>query len=236
MQSSYFIRLFVFINALMCICITSGFSQPVIVALPRWMVTGTLDYSIPQAPSKRFMDHNHPGFSVEAQYRIQYNKPFLAGLFYKESILSRYVLEYPSGDIDIKEKANTRKIEGGITASFYPEINWLLQPYLTGRIGLAVFQTSSILTDSDTQESLERISESTTSAPTYGLDIGVHIVPNIWYIRGDIRVGFVGNTSTDYLLLDKANEGTTGFPIDYFKQYTASGKWLKISAGLSFLF
>jgi hypothetical protein len=204
------------------------------------MVTGLATYNIPQAPTKKFIDHDRWGYQVEFQYRIQYNKPFLAGICYNESTLSRYVLTYTqssgNGDTEIKEKANTRRIEPGLCAGFYPEVNWLFQPYLNGRIGFAIFQTSSILTDNETQENIDRISESTSAAPSYGLDFGIHIVPNIWYIRGDLRFGFSGNTSVDYLVLDRENAGTTGFPIDYFLQHSSAGKWLKITAGISYLF
>jgi len=223
---------------LFCMSICS--SQTVITALPRWMVTSLIYYDIPQSPTKRFVDHNSWGYQFEAQYRLQYNKPFMAGLYYHEASLSKYVLKYTqssgNGDIDIREKANTRRIETGLSAGFYPEINWLLQPYLIGRAGLSIFHSSSILTDRDTKENIERISESTTFAPAYGLDLGVHIVPVIWYIRGDIRIGVSGNTSARYLILDKENAETTGYPIDYFESHTSAGKWLKLSAGISYLF
>jgi hypothetical protein len=216
------------------------FGQPVIEALPRWMVSGHLMYQIPQAPVDRFLDQDDWGYLLEAQYRLQYNKPFLAGIYYGEAWLSKYVLKYeqpsPEGDIKIKEKANTRRLEGGFTAGFHPEVNWLFQPYAQGRLGIALFQSSSILTDRDTQENIERISESARYVPSYGLDIGIHIVPTIWYVRGDIRVGIVSNPSVTFLALDEANKGTTGFPIEYFKEYTSSGRWLKVSVGVSYLF
>ncbi len=215
-------------------------AQYVITALPRWMATTLVTYHIPQSPSKRFIDHNNWGYQAEFQYRLQYNKPFLAGAYYNESTLSKYVLKYTqssgTGDIPIREKANTRRIETGLSTGFYPEVNWLFQPYLIGRIGLSIFQTSSILRDRDSGEIIDRISESSSGAPAYGLDFGLHIVPNIWYIRGDIRFGFSGNTSVDYMILDKDDAGETGYPIDYFVKHTSAGKWLKISAGISYLF
>src|SRR5690349_9930772 len=175
------------------------------------MITVMSHYLIPDAPTNKFIDHNSFGFQVEAQYRLQYNKPFLAGLHYSRSTLSRYVLKYTQssgiGDIHVREKAITRRIETGLMAGFYPEVNWLLQPYLVGHSGLCIFHTSSVLTDDDTDESIDRISESTTYAPLYSLDVGVHIVPVIWYLRGDIRFGFTRNTSIDYYILDKENAG-----------------------------
>ena len=215
-------------------------AQVIIEALPRWMFGVHLNYNFPQKPVSRLLDDGSTGYQVEFQYRVQYNKPFLAGGYYNEFTLSRHEIEYTqasgAGDINISEKANTRRIEMGLTAGFYPEINWLIQPYLQGRIGMAIFQSSSILKDSDTDENIERISEKTTIAPAYGLDIGFHVVPNIWYLRGDVRVGFTGNTSTSFLLLDEENAGTSGIPIDYFENHTSAGNWLKISAGISYMF
>ena len=218
---------------------TSIIAQEVIEALPRWMTSVHLGYSIPQHPTTRFLKGEQWSYRIEAQYRVKYNQPFLAGVYYDESTLSRYVLKYSQssgvGTLDIKEKANTRRLEPGITAGFYPEVNWLLQPYLQGRFGLSIFQTSSILTDRDTDETIERISEFTTVAPAYGLDLGVHIVPNLWYIRGDVRIGYAGNTSTSYLLYDEESEVMSDYPIDYFKLYTSAGRWLRVSLGISHL-
>lgn len=218
----------------------SASGQEIIEALPRWLGSAHFNVLVPAEPTDRFLTESKPGFQFEFQYRVQYNKPFVAGAYYSEFTLSKYVLHYVqtsgAGDINIKEKANTRRIEAGITAGFYPEINWLLQPYLQGRAGLAIFQTSSILTDKDDQEEIDRISEQTSSAPAYGLDLGIHIVPNLWYLRGDVRVGFTANTSASYMLRDKETTGTSDFPIDYFQNHTSSGRWFKVSAGVSYLF
>lgn len=226
----------VFFISVSCNC----YGQEIIEALPRWLFGMHLNYTKPQPPLSKFTSDAHIGYQFEFQYRLQYNKPFLLGGYYSELPVSLYSHEYiqstGNGDITIKETAKTRRPEFGLTAGFYPEINWLLQPYLQGRFGWAIFQTSSILKDIDTDEEVDRISEFTTAAPSYGLDIGVHIVPNIWFLRGDVRIGFIGNTSTDFLLLDKEEAGTTGLPIDYFKTYTSTGNWFKISAGLSYLF
>ena len=229
------------LNLFLVVALSFNFShdacaQEVIKALPRWMVSGHINYLVPGEPASNFMDDGSFGYQIEAQYRVQYNKPFLAGLVFQETGLSRYVLKYEDSGTDIKEKANTRRVLIGLTAGFYPEINWLLQPYLQGRIGYTIFQTSSILTDRDDHEVIERISEKTTSVPGYGLDVGIHVVPNIWYLRGDIRIGFDSNPSTSYLLLDEENKGTTGYPIDYFEEHRSAGRWLKISMGLSYMF
>ena len=215
-------------------------AQYVIKALPRWMISTHLDYMNPREPVDQFLDEDDWGYRFEFQYRLQYNKPFLAGLYFAEAGLSKYELTYTLYDPDavtyIKEKANTRRLDFGLTAGFYPEINWLLQPYLQGRVGMAVYQSSSILKDDETDESIDRISEMTSSVLSYGLDLGIHIVPNIWYVRGDIRVGFVANPSVSFLSLDEANAGTSGNPIDYFEEHTSAGSWLKVSVGISYLF
>ncbi|MBK9106544.1 MAG: hypothetical protein IPL92_18795 [Saprospiraceae bacterium] len=215
-------------------------AQYVIKVLPRWMFSTHLDYMLPQSPVDRFLDADDWGYRFEFQYRLQYNKPFLAGLYLSEAGLSKYELNYilydPDGAISVREKANTRRLEFGLTAGFYPEINWLLQPYVQGRVGMAVYQSSSILTDDDSDENIERISEMTSSVLAYGMDFGIHIVPNIWYLRGDVRVGFVANPSGTFLSLNEENAGSTGHPIEYFEQHTSSANWLKFSVGLSYLF
>ena len=235
----YLNRLFILILCLSVMAIPAG-AQEIIEALPRWLGSAHVNYLFPGEPINKFLEHNQGGYQLEFQYRVQYNKPFLAGAYFSESGLSKYVIHYTqptgNGDVDVKEKANTRRLELGITAGFYPEVNWLIQPYLQGRAGAAIFQTSSILIDDDTDEELERISESTSSAPAYGLDLGFHMVPNIWYLRGDVRFGFVANTSTSYLLLNEDEADNTGSPIDYFDTHTSAGKWYKISVGISYLF
>src|SRR5688500_14657125 len=144
-------------------------AQVIIEALPRFQAGVQLNYLMPDEPVNLFVTDNKFGYQFEIQYRVQYNKPFLAGAYYSEFTLSKYVLKYVqasgNGDIDVREKANTRRLEAGLSAGFYPEINWLLQPYLQGRFGVAIFQTSSILIDDDTDESLERISEHTSMTP-----------------------------------------------------------------------
>ena len=225
------------IGLFICVGIVPCSSQAVINALPRWMVSSHATLMIPQEPFERYSDNATPGFLFEAQYRVQYNKPFLAGLYYGESAISHYAFNYLTSDgIDIRERATTRRKSFGISAGFYPEINWLLQPYLQGHAGVAIFKTASILKDRDSQEEIDRITENSSSATSYGLDLGIHIVPNIWYIRGDVRLGIVGNTSAEYMTLNEEDKGTTGFPVDYFEYHTSAGKWLKVSAGISFLF
>jgi len=219
---------------------TPASAQYIIKALPKWLVSAHLDYMVPQSPVDQFLDADDWGYHIEMQYRLQYNKPFLAGAYFSEAGISKYVLEYvqydPDGETAIRDKANTRRLEFGATAGFYPEINWLLQPYLQGRVGMAVYQTSTILKDDDTDEKIDRISEMTSSVLSYGMDFGIHIVPNIWYVRGDIRVGFVANPSVTFMSLDEENAGTTAYPIDYFEKHTSSANWFKVSVGVSYLF
>ena len=215
-------------------------SQKIIEALPRWQAGAQFNVLIPGRPVDRFVPAATIGYHLEFQYRVQYNKPFLAGGYFDEFTLSKYTLKYiqstAGGDIVIREKANTRRMEAGVTIGFYPEINWLLQPYLQGRAGVAIFQTSSILTNDDTGNEIERISEHSSLAPAYGLDVGIHIVPNIWYVRGDLRFGFTGNTSIAFYSLDREHAGETGYPIDYFIEHHTAAKWFKVAAGLTYMF
>jgi hypothetical protein len=215
-------------------------AQYVIEALPRWLFSTHLNYMLPQAPVDKFLDADDWGYHMELQYRMQYNKPFLAGIYFSEAGLSKYVLEYiqygPDGETTIREKANTRRLDFGVTSGFYPEINWLLQPYLQGRVGMAIYQSSTIITDDDSGEQIDRISEMRERVLSYGLDFGIHIVPTIWYLRGDVRLGFVANPSVSFLSLDEENAGTAGYPIEYFEQHTSAGSWIKVSVGLSYMF
>jgi hypothetical protein len=146
------------------------------------------------------------------------------------------VIKYNDNGTDIREKANTRRMEAGLTAGVYPEFNWWLQPYLQGRLGVALYQSSSVLTDRDSQEQIERISESTDYVLSYGLDLGVHLVPNIWFVRGDVRIGFVANPSATYLLFNPGKTAGITYPIEAFDEHTSAGRWLKVSIGVSYLF
>ena len=215
-------------------------AQVVIEALPRWMIIAHTEVMFPRKPIKEFLDSDQWGYRIEAQYRIQYNKPFMAGLYFNEAGLSKYVIKYTesssTGDINIKERATTRRLEWGLLMGFYPEVNWLFQPYVVGRFGMASFISSSILTDRDSDELIDRYHELTTNATGYGLDFGVHIVPNIWYLRGDVRIGVIANPSVKFLSLNEDKVGTVQYPIEAFDEHVSSGRWLKISAGISYLF
>ena len=224
----------------MCItCIvfqTASNAQYEIKALPRWLFSTHLVYMAPQDPVKRFLEGEEWGYHFELQYRIQYNKPFLAGLYFSEAGLDKWSIRYNDGDVEIREKANTRRLEAGFTAGVYPEINWLLQPYVQGRFGLALYHSSTIITDRDSDEVLDRFKELSRFVSSYGLDVGIHIVPNIWYIRGDVRVGIVANPSVRFLALNEELKGSVQYPIEAFEEHVSSGRWLKVSVGISYLF
>jgi hypothetical protein len=222
----------------LCIFLQSGdaSAQFVIQALPRWMVSFHGEVMLPRQPVNQFLDGDQWGFRLEAQYRVQYNKPFMVGGYYSEAGLSRYVIEYTYNGTNIKEKANTRRLEAGLAFGFYPEVNWLLQPYVQGRFGMAIFTSSSILTDKDADEFIDRFNELSTAVNAYGVDFGIHIVPNIWYIRGDVRLGIVANPSVKFLSLNEDKVGTVQYPIEAFEEHVSSGRWFKISMGVSYLF
>jgi hypothetical protein len=228
------------VSLLAMVLFTSVSAQEVIQALPRWMVSFHGEILFPRKPVNRFLDHDQGGYRIEAQYRIQYNKPFMAGLYFNETGLSKYVVTYTDttsdGLQDIKERAVTRRLEGGLVLGFFPEVNWLFQPYLQGRFGMAGFITSSVLTDQESGEQIDRIHELSTYVNAYGLDVGVHIVPNIWYIRGDLRLGIVANPSVKFLSLNEDKKGSVQYPIDAFDEHVSSARWLKVSAGITYLF
>lgn len=210
--------------------------QTVIQALPRLMVSAHGEILVAQSPTDRWILSDSPGYRFEGQYRVLYNKPFMAGVYFSEASLGHYAIRYTQQDTDIKEKTSTRRFEYGLTAGFYPEINWLLQPYVQGRFGIALWKTSTFLTDRDSGESIDRYKEASHHVPGYGVDLGIHIVPNIWYIRGDVRVGLVANPSVTYLALNESKVDMVDYPIEAFEEHRSSGKWLKISLGVSLLF
>ena len=157
-------------------------------------------------------------------------------MYFSEAGLDKWSIRYNDGDVEIREKANTRRLEAGFTAGVYPEINWLLQPYVQGRFGLALYHSSTIITDRDSDEVLDRFKELSRFVSSYGLDVGIHIVPNIWYIRGDVRVGIVANPSVRFLALNEELKGSVQYPIEAFEEHVSSGRWLKVSVGISYLF
>jgi hypothetical protein len=101
---------------------------------------------------------------------------------------------------------------------------------------MASFISSSVLTDTDENEVFDRIHSLTTNVNAYGLDFGVHIVPNIWYVRGDVRIGIVANPSVKFLSLNEDKIDNVVYPIEAFDEHVSSGRWLKISVGISYLF
>lgn len=235
MKSGYYLRFSLIFFT--CLVIQApGKAQYEIKALPRWLVSGHFLYMEPQDPVKRFLEGEDWGYHVELQYRVQYNKPILAGLYFSEAGLDHWTIRYDDGDLEIREKANTRRLEAGCTAGVYPEINWLLQPYVQGRLGLALYHSSTIIVDRDSDEVLDRFKELSRFVSSYGLDVGIHIVPNIWYLRGDVRVGVVANPSVKFLALNEELKGSVQYPIEAFEEHVSSGRWLKVSLGLSYLF
>ena len=213
-----------------------GSAQYVIDALPRWMFSMHGEYMVPQGAIDPFLSPGGWGYRIEGQYRLHYNQPFVAGLYFNEASISRYSKTYMDSGVDIREKASTRRFEYGLTAGFYPEVNWILQPYVQGRFGRALYKTSSVLTDRDTGENIDRIKEYAEHVLAYGLDFGIHIVPDIWYVRGDVRVGIIANPSVTFLSLNEALKDMVTYPVEAFEQHTSSGLWVKVSAGVSYLF
>ena len=71
MKVKYLIVLFLFAIEL--------HGQEVITALPRWMAGSHVHLLYPQQPISEFLDDAQVGYQFELQYRLQYNKPFMAG-------------------------------------------------------------------------------------------------------------------------------------------------------------
>lgn len=214
-------------------------AQPVITELPRFQVAGHFNLYFPRPPIDRFLDPLDSGYDIEALYRLQHNRPVLAGLYWSEMWLSRRSNRYTdwSGGsaVDIRERASSRRLEGGLTVGYYPELNWAIQPYVQGQAGFALFRTASVLFDTDEDEEIDRINENRSSAPAYGLCLGAQYVPKIWWVRADLRVGFRANPSSTFMAYDPDKENMTEFPINSFSTFTAAGHWWYASLGVSVL-
>ncbi len=217
----------------------SAVAQKVITELPRVQVSSHFNLMFPRPPVSRFLDDLDSGYDIDVMYRLQHNKPVLAGVYWAESWLSKRTNAYADtvgGQIiDYRERANTRRFELGLTMGYYPEFNWMFQPYVQGRIGLGLFQSSSIIIDEEEDETVDRISEQRSSVLAYGLEIGLHIIPNAWYVRGNIRFGIRANPSATFMAYDPMRENTTPYPINSFSTYTSSARWLFGSIGITFL-
>lgn len=214
-------------------------AQSVITELPRFQVSGHFNLLFPRPPIRRFLDPLDSGYDFEALYRLQHNRPVLAGLYWSEMWLSRRSNRYTdwSGGsaVDIRERASSRRLEGGLTVGYYPEFNWALQPYIQGQAGFALFRTASVLVDTDEGEEIERINEQRSSAPAYGLCLGAQYIPKAWWIRADLRLGFRANPSARFMAYDPGLENTTHFPINSFSTFTAAGHWWYASLGVTVL-
>lgn len=214
--------------------------ENIILALPRWMGSLTGSVAFPQKPIKQHIDKTDWGWTVDMMYRIQYNKPFLAGLSFSEQWISgktnKYREVYGGIELDLKERATTRRLEVMAVVGFYPETNTFIQPYILGRAGWGMFRTASVIFDDDDQEELERIKEFTDNTFGYGLDIGAHFVPTIWYIRFDLRLGFRSNVSSGFMAYDEDVHSGSNYPINDFKFYTSAANWLTASIGTTVMF
>lgn len=229
----------VFFAGLFMLSCSSGGAQKVITELPRVQLSSHFNLLFPRPPVSTFLDDLDSGYDIDLMYRLQHNKPVLAGVYWAESWLSKQTSEYADtvgGQIiDYRERANTRRFELGLVMGYYPEFNWMFQPFVQGRIGLGLFQSSSIIIDEEEDETVDRISEQRSSVLAYGLEVGLHIIPNAWYVRGSIRFGIRANPSTTFMAYDPERENTTPYPINSFSTYTSSARWLFGSIGVTFL-
>ena len=212
--------------------------QEVITELPRWQIHGSVGAAIPDGFMRRFLDDTGPLLYVEGLYRIQNNKPFLLGVstamttFQKNA--TEYVDQIDGAFITIKEKTATHFFNVGLNFRFQPEINWYLQPYLQGHIGMNQIFTNTKFRDVDAEEILDQINEELSTTIGYGAYAGIHIVPNYWYLRGEIRVGYLRNKAVDYLSL-KENL-TSEIPIENFEERNSPVSLILVHAGITYLF
>ena len=215
-----------------------GQQQTVISELPRWMGHVSLGAVIPDGYMTRYIDDASFAGYFEIMYRAKQNQPIFFGLsmtrttFQKES--TEYVDFIDGVSVKIKEKTASRFNAASMNIRFQPELNWFLQPYVQGQIGWHYIYSNTKFRDLDADETFDTINESRSNKLGYGLQGGIQIIPNFWYLRGDIRVSYIRNAAVDFLAKDPRS--FSSIPIENFVEQNAPISLIFIHAGISYLF
>lgn len=217
--------------------ITSAAQQQVISDLPRWAVHADFGVVIPEGFITRYMTENNPGFNGELLYRVQDNKPFLVGInLFWTPLQSEtdFYSDFIDGEVfNIRERTSSYFLNTGVNVRFQPEFNWMIQPYLQGQFGWYFYHTGTTFRDQDVEEVYDRISEESSSTLGYSVTGGIHIVPNYWYARFDLRFTYMRNPAVE--MLTKTGE-TSGTPIEAFELNVTPASFVYISFGGTYLF
>jgi hypothetical protein len=215
-----------------------GQQQSVITELPRWMGHVSLGAVIPDGYMTRYIDNASFAGYLEFMYRAKQNQPIFFGLsmarttFQKESV---EYLDFVDGvSIKIKEKTASRFNSVAMNIRFQPELNWFLQPYVQGQIGWHYVYSNTKFRDVDANETFDLINEAKSNVLGYGLQAGIQIIPNFWYIRGDIRLSYLRNAAVDFLAKDQ--NSFSSIPIENFIEQNAPISLIFIHAGVSYFF
>ncbi len=219
---------------------TSLSAQEVYIdSLPRFMLHGSFNVGVPQGFVKQHTENAGIGFNGEFLYRMRHNKPFLAGLSVTtvriDSDFRNYV-EVLDGEIfDARETTTSNVFNLSGVFRFHPEINSLFQPYVQGILGWNFFYTTTRNKDIEFNENFNSYTNSNDIVLSYGGQIGLQIIPNIYYVRGDIRVGYLRNASVDFMSIDESMIFEGAFPVQYFEEHTSPVDFLTIQVGVTFL-
>jgi len=212
--------------------------QTVITELPRWMIHGSLGAVIPEGYMTRYVEQASFAGYLEALYRVKPNKPILLGLsmarftFQKESI--EYADFVDGIAFEVREKTAFRFQNVAVDIRFQPELNWVIQPYIQGQLGWHYLYTNTIFRDLDANENFETINNESSSILGYGLQAGIQIIPNFWYVRGDLRISYFRNPSVD--ILARNDDGLSSVPIFNFEARNTPISLIFLHAGVSYLF
>lgn len=213
--------------------------ENVITTLPKFVLEANFMGLIPQGQIAEFLDGFEWGFEGQFLYRIQHNKPFFIGLGFRTNTFERdaisYEAVYDDGTIFTqREITKTHLVNGSVVTRFQPEWNWLVQPYMQGSFGVNHYFANTNFRDADAGEDIETINEQKSFKFAYGMRAGILIIPNVWYIRGNMSIGYTRNATTDLLSFDEDSNAV--LPIDNFFSVTTPADYLMIYLGVTYIF
>lgn len=230
--------LFIFYLGLVEIALVHG--QGRVDSLARFQAGGYLEVGIPTADFARHMESSGFGLGFEAMLSLKQRSPVWIGLgfhsFEFDSRSSIYIEEIEGFIYEFREKTASRMFVIHLLARYQPPIDFLLQPYVQMEAGYNHFFTNTKIEDTDLNEVVDRFPEHSSSAPGYAIMAGVHIVPSdpLWGI--DLRVGYFGNSSTDYLVYDEDRDTGQTFPIETFDERQSSVEIIGLHLGVRLAF
>jgi hypothetical protein len=220
--------------------VTLACGQGRVDSLARFQAGGFFGVGIPTVDFSRHMETTGFGLGFEAFLALKPRSPVWIGLgfhsFEFDSRSSIYVEEIEGYFYEFREKTASRLFVIHMLARYQPPLDFLLQPYIQMQAGYNHFFTNTKIEDTDLNEVVDRFPEHSSSVPGYALMAGVNIVPSdpIWAI--DLRVGYFGNPSTDYLVYDEESDTGQTFPIETFDERQSSVQIIGLHLGVRLAF